>query len=67
MEDDSKITFKKKKVEYLDPNHSDALVVSMRMINAQIKRVMIDTGNSTNILYFDAFQKLKLSISYLAL
>ena len=66
-EDDSKITLKKKKIEYLDPNHGDALVVSMRMINAQMKRVMIDTSNSANIVYFDTFQKLKLLISDLAL
>lgn len=30
------------------------------MTNARVKRVIIDTGNSIDILYFDTFQKLKL-------
>ncbi|RZR72585.1 hypothetical protein BHM03_00014759 [Ensete ventricosum] len=31
------------------------------MANAYVKRVMIDTGSSIDILYFDAFQKLGLT------
>ncbi|RWW34196.1 hypothetical protein GW17_00001037 [Ensete ventricosum] len=31
------------------------------MANAYVKRVMIDTGSSADILYFDAFQKLGLT------
>ncbi|RWW43356.1 hypothetical protein BHE74_00051002 [Ensete ventricosum] len=38
--------------------HDDALVISIRMANAYVKRVMIDTKSSADILYFDAFQKL---------
>lgn len=30
------------------------------MINASVKRFMIDIGNSTDILYFDAFLKFRL-------
>lgn len=33
-EDDSKITFKYEEMKYLDSNHDDAIVVSIRMINA---------------------------------
>lgn len=33
----------------------------MRMINAQVKRIMIDIGSSIDIPYFDAFQKLEIS------
>ncbi|RRT67715.1 hypothetical protein B296_00017273 [Ensete ventricosum] len=36
------------------------------MANAYVKRVMIDTGSLTDILYFDAFQKLGLTDRYLA-
>ena len=46
-------------MEYLNPNHN-AFMVSIKMINAQVKRVMIDIDSSTNILYFDVFQKLGL-------
>ncbi|RZS22774.1 hypothetical protein BHM03_00055594 [Ensete ventricosum] len=43
------------------PCHDDALVISIRMANGYVKRVMIDTGSSADILYFDAFQKLRLT------
>lgn len=59
MEDDPKITFKEKEIEYLDLNHDNAFVVSMRMINAWVNKVMINTGNSIDIIYFDALQKLE--------
>lgn len=58
MESDSQITFKKEKIEYLDPNHDNALVISIRMINDQVKRVMIDISSFINIFYFDTFWKL---------
>ncbi|XP_065027541.1 uncharacterized protein LOC135651404 [Musa acuminata AAA Group] len=40
--------------------HDDVLVVAARIANAQVKRIMVDTGSSTDILYLDAFQKLGL-------
>ncbi|RRT75213.1 hypothetical protein B296_00011427 [Ensete ventricosum] len=51
--EDLDITFKSGGKEY--PCHDDALVISIRIVNAYVKRVMIDTGSSTDILYFDAF------------
>ncbi|XP_064966418.1 uncharacterized protein LOC135675222 [Musa acuminata AAA Group] len=41
--------------------HDDALVISARIANVQVRRIMVDTGSSADILYFDAFQKLGLS------
>ncbi|RRT55922.1 hypothetical protein B296_00015176 [Ensete ventricosum] len=58
-DEDLDITFKSGGEEY--PYHDDALVISIRMANAYVKRVMIDTGSSVDILYFDAFQKLGLT------
>ncbi|RWW58581.1 hypothetical protein BHE74_00034536 [Ensete ventricosum] len=58
-DEDLDITFKSGGKEF--PCHDDALVISIRMANAYVKRVMIDTGSSTDILYFDAFQKLGLT------
>nr|XP_009388363.1 PREDICTED: uncharacterized protein LOC103975179 [Musa acuminata subsp. malaccensis] len=40
--------------------HDDALVISARIANAQVRRIMVDTGSSADILYWDAFQKLGL-------
>ncbi|RRT49616.1 hypothetical protein B296_00005727 [Ensete ventricosum] len=53
---DLDITFKSGGEEY--PCHDDALVISIRMANTYVKRVMIDMKSSADILYFDAFQKL---------
>ncbi|RRT62593.1 hypothetical protein B296_00012627 [Ensete ventricosum] len=44
------------KSEYLD--HDDALVITARIANALVKRTMIDTGSSIDILYFDTYLKL---------
>ncbi|RZS07189.1 hypothetical protein BHM03_00038004 [Ensete ventricosum] len=44
------ITSKEEEVGYLDLNHSDALVVSRRMIDAMVKRVLIDIRSSVDIL-----------------
>ncbi|XP_065023201.1 uncharacterized protein LOC135649033 [Musa acuminata AAA Group] len=35
--------------------HDDALVITTRIANTQVKRVMIDTGSSADVLYLDAF------------
>ena len=43
MGDDLEIIFKEEEMKYFDPNHDDDLIVSMRMINVQVKRIMIDT------------------------
>ncbi|RWW80042.1 hypothetical protein BHE74_00011642 [Ensete ventricosum] len=56
---DLDITFKSRGEEY--PCHDDTLVVSIRMANAYIKRIIIDTRSSADILYFDTFQKLGLT------
>ncbi|RRT31862.1 hypothetical protein B296_00053430 [Ensete ventricosum] len=58
-DEDLDITFKSGGKEF--PCHDDALVISIRMANAYIKRVMINMESSTDILYFNAFQKLELT------
>ncbi|RRT57312.1 hypothetical protein B296_00034932 [Ensete ventricosum] len=57
-DEDLDITFKSGGEEH--PYHDDALVISVFMANAYVKRFMIDTDSSADILYLDAFQKLGL-------
>ncbi|RZS19177.1 hypothetical protein BHM03_00051538, partial [Ensete ventricosum] len=57
--EDLDVTFRSKDEEH--SSYDDALVISIHMTNAYVKRVMIDTGSSTDILYFDAFQRLGLT------
>ena len=54
-----KITFGAEEVER--SHHDDALVISIRIANARVKRVMVDTGSSADVLYLDAFKKLGLT------
>lgn len=49
------MTFKEKETKYYNLNHDDALIVSVRMINAQVKKIMIDISSFVNIIYFDTF------------
>ncbi|RRT51759.1 hypothetical protein B296_00049609 [Ensete ventricosum] len=52
------ITFESEN-EYLD--HDDALVIIACIENARVRHIMIDTGSSVDILYLDAFQKLRMT------
>ncbi|XP_064992518.1 uncharacterized protein LOC135629271 [Musa acuminata AAA Group] len=53
------ITFRAEEVEH--SHYDDALVISIQVTNARVKRVMVDTGISADILYFDAFRRLGLT------
>ncbi|VFQ83943.1 unnamed protein product, partial [Cuscuta campestris] len=41
-------------------DHNDPLVITMDINGADVARVLVDTGSSVNVLYLDAFKKLKL-------
>ncbi|RWV96393.1 hypothetical protein GW17_00040900 [Ensete ventricosum] len=56
---DLEISFQPEGEEY--PDHDDALVVTVRIANARVKQITIDTGSATDILYFETFQKLGLT------
>ncbi|XP_031120287.1 uncharacterized protein LOC116023427 [Ipomoea triloba] len=45
---------------------SDSLVVTMDINGTDVQRVLVDTGSSVNILYFDVFTRLGLSTDKLA-
>ncbi|URD96698.1 hypothetical protein MUK42_36665, partial [Musa troglodytarum] len=47
--------------------YDDALVISLRITNALVKNILINTRSSTNIHYHDTFQKIDLSAKNLQL
>ncbi|XP_064992488.1 uncharacterized protein LOC135629222 [Musa acuminata AAA Group] len=59
LEFEPEITFGTEEVER--SHYDDALVISIRIANARVKRIMVDTWSSTDVLYLDAFKKLGLT------
>ncbi|VFQ59847.1 unnamed protein product [Cuscuta campestris] len=54
------ITFTDRDLPATGEDHNDPLVITMDMGGVNVSRVLVDTGNSVNVLYLDAFEKLKL-------
>ncbi|KAM2244584.1 hypothetical protein ACFXTI_005634 [Malus domestica] len=54
------ISFSQKDLEGIQFPHNDALVVTLRVANSKVKRVMIDGGSSTDVLFWSTFRRMKL-------
>ncbi|GFS42838.1 hypothetical protein Acr_00g0081980 [Actinidia rufa] len=54
------VTFSKIDLERVQHPHSDPLVVKLRIGGYDIKRILVDTGNSVEVMYYDLFKQLKL-------
>ncbi|VFQ60122.1 unnamed protein product [Cuscuta campestris] len=57
------ITFTDRDLPRTGGDHNDPLVITMDINGADVARVLDDTGSSVNVLYLDAFKKLKLDRS----
>mgnify|MGYP003703429373 CR=1 FL=1 len=60
------ISFSDKDLARLHCPHNDALVVTLHVKNFDIKRIMIDQGSSSEIMYYETFKQLKLEVKDLA-
>ena len=56
-----KIVFSNSDFEEFVPPHDDPMIISAKMVNAEVKRVFIDQGSSTDIIFRDVFDKLGLT------
>ncbi|XP_028062042.1 uncharacterized protein LOC114265419 [Camellia sinensis] len=54
------ISFLTRDLECIQTPHNDALVVTLRVRDFDVKRILIDQGSSVEIMYYDTFKQLKL-------
>lgn len=52
------ITFESETDNKISTSHSNPLVISARINKFVVKRILIDTGSSMNLVTLDAFDKL---------
>ena len=60
-EDEPAITFMDEDARRLHHPHDDAIVITLTIANYTTRRVLIDNGSSTNILYYLAFQQMRIN------
>ena len=61
------IEFSEEDARRLHHLHNNALVVSIRVGDCNTHRVLVDNGSSTDILYYPAFQQIRIGKERLAL
>ncbi|CAA7018420.1 unnamed protein product, partial [Microthlaspi erraticum] len=52
------IKFRESETLALDKPHDDALVIELAVAGFELTRVMIDTGSSVDVLFYDAFKRM---------
>ncbi len=60
-ENDVVFSFSSHDAKYVKYPHDDALVISTRVGLYEVKRILIDMGNSADILFYDAFVQMNIS------
>ena len=58
--DEQTITFTDEDAERIHHPHDDAIVITLLIIDYITRRVLVDNGSSADILYYPAFQQMKL-------
>ena len=65
--DEQAITFTDEDAERIHQPHDDAIVITLLIADYTTKRVLVDNGSSTDILYYPAFQQMRLGRDQLRL
>ena len=53
------ITFTDEDIERIHHPHDDAIVITLFIADYTTKKVLVDNGSSTDILYYLAFQQMR--------
>lgn len=56
------ISFSGKELTNIHPHNDDPVVITIICDKWEIKRVLVDQGSSTNILYWEAFETIHLDL-----
>ncbi|XXG87665.1 hypothetical protein AAC387_Pa11g2296 [Persea americana] len=54
------IWFSDKDLDDVQLSHNDPLVLTLKLKNFLVQRVLVDPGSSSEILYYDCFKKMGL-------
>lgn len=54
--------FKGKEVEHLNLKHDDMLIISLKIINSLVQRILIDAMSSTDIQNYDTLYKIDMTL-----
>jgi len=60
-EDELTIVFTDENARRLHHPHDDAIVITLAIVNYTTRRVLIDNGSSADILYYPAFQQIRIN------
>ena len=58
--DKQAITFTDEDAERVHHPHDDAIVITLFIVDYTTRRVLVDNGSSADILYYPAFQQMRL-------
>ena len=58
---DDVITFSENDLQGVQASHNDAVVVSSTIAKYDVKRILVDNGSSTNVLFYAVFSRMDLS------
>ncbi|KAK2393494.1 hypothetical protein QL285_055433 [Trifolium repens] len=59
------LSFTKEDKKEVMPHDDDPLVIQVQILNCDVKRVLIDSGSSADIMYWEAFKAMQLSNEHL--
>lgn len=61
------MSFSNKNLTSVQTPHNDPIVVTIVVVNYEVRKVLIDSRSAIAILFYNTFEKMKLPINRLAL